>query len=70
MEVDSLTTSEVRIINPLSLYTNTSGRAAKTHTPCCDMLRAFGQSIQHMTQHHATILQDVALKCCERLART
>ena len=37
--------------------------------PCCDMLRAFGQSIQHMSQHHTTILQDVALKCCERLAR-
>ena len=33
------------------------------------MLRAFGQSIQHMPQHHATMLQDVALKCCERLAR-
>ena len=37
--------------------------------PCSDMLRAFGQSIQHMSQHHATMLQDVALKCCERLAR-
>ena len=33
------------------------------------MLRAFGQSIQHMSQHHETMLQDVALKCCERLAR-
>ena len=32
------------------------------------MLRAFGHSIQHMSQHHATMLQDVALKCCERLA--
>ena len=38
-------------------------------SPCCDMLRAFGQSIQHMSQHHATMLQHVALKCCERLAR-
>ena len=33
------------------------------------MLRAFDQSIQHMSQHHTTMLQDVALKCCERLAR-
>ena len=24
---------------------------------------------QHMLQHHATMLQDVGLKCCERLAR-
>ena len=34
------------------------------------MLGAFGQSIQHMSQHHATMLQDVALKCCKRLARS
>ena len=33
------------------------------------MLRGFGQSIQHMSQHQATMLQDVALKCCERSAR-
>ena len=33
------------------------------------MLRAFGQPVQHMWQHHATIMQDVALKCCESLAR-
>ena len=44
--------------------------------PCCDMLRAFGQSIhdmlrafgqsiQHMPEDHATMLQDVALKRCE-----
>ena len=33
------------------------------------MLREFGQPIQHMSQHHATMLHDVALKCCERLAR-
>ena len=33
------------------------------------MLRAFGQPVQRMSQHHATMLQDVALKCCERLAR-
>ena len=33
------------------------------------LLRAFGQSFQHISQHHATMLQDVALKCCERLAR-
>ena len=32
------------------------------------MLRAFCHFIQHMSQHHATMLQDVALKCCERLA--
>ena len=34
-------------------------------------LLAFGQPapIQHMSQHHATMSQDVALKCCERLAR-
>ena len=37
--------------------------------PMLDMLRAFGQSIQHMSQHHATMLQDVVLKCCEHLAR-
>ena len=29
------------------------------------MLRAFG----HPVQHAATMLQDVALKCCEHLAR-
>ena len=34
-----------------------------------EMLRAFGHPVQHMSQHHATMLQDVALKCCERLAR-
>ena len=33
------------------------------------MLRAFGRPVQHMSQHHATLLQDVALKCCERMAR-
>ena len=33
------------------------------------MLRAFGQPVQHLPQHHATMLPDVALKCCERLAR-
>ena len=33
------------------------------------MLIAFGQPVQHTSQHHATMLQDVALKCCERLAR-
>ena len=33
------------------------------------MLRAFGQPVQHMRQHQATMLQDVALKCCERLVR-
>ena len=33
------------------------------------MLRAFGHPVQHMSQHHATMLQDVALTCCERLAR-
>ena len=33
------------------------------------MFRSFGQPIQHMSQHHATMLQDVALKCWERLAR-
>ena len=32
-------------------------------------LRAFGQPVQHVPQHHAKMLQDVALKCCERLAR-
>ena len=32
------------------------------------MLRAFGQPVEHTSQH-ATMLQDVALKCCERLAR-
>ena len=34
-----------------------------------EMLRAFGHPVQHKSQHHATMLQDVALKCCERLAR-
>ena len=34
-----------------------------------EMLRAFGQPVQHISQHHATMLQDVALKCCERLAK-
>ena len=29
----------------------------------------FGQSTQNMSQHHATMLQDVVLKCCDRLAR-
>ena len=33
------------------------------------MLGAFGQPVQHMSQHQATMFQDVALKCCERLAR-
>ena len=33
------------------------------------MLRAFGQPVQHMSQHYAAMLQDVALKCCKRLAR-
>ena len=33
------------------------------------MLRAFGQPVEHMSLHHATMLQDVALKCCERLAQ-
>ena len=33
------------------------------------MLRAFGQPVKRMSQHHATMLYDVALKCCERLAR-
>ena len=33
------------------------------------MLRASGQPVHHMSQHHATMLYDVALKCCERLAR-
>ena len=33
------------------------------------MLRSFGYPVKHMSQHHATMLQDVALKCCERLAR-
>ena len=33
------------------------------------MLRVFGQLVQHMSQHHAAMLQDVALKCCEHLAR-
>ena len=32
------------------------------------MLFAFGQPVQPMSEHHATMLQDVALKCCERLA--
>ena len=32
------------------------------------MLRAFGHPVQHMSYHRATMLQDVALKCCERLA--
>ena len=30
------------------------------------MLRAFGQPIHHMWQHHATMLQDVGLKCSLR----
>ena len=34
-----------------------------------EMLRAFGRLVQHLSQHHATMLADVALKCCERLAR-
>ena len=33
------------------------------------MLHAFGHPVEHMPQHHAKILPDVALKCCERLAR-
>ena len=33
------------------------------------MLRAFGHPVQHMSQHHATMLQDVVLTCSERLAR-
>ena len=32
------------------------------------MLRDFGQPVKHMSQHQAT-MQDVALKCCEHLAR-
>ena len=28
------------------------------------MLPAFGQPVQHMSQHHATTLQNVVLKCC------
>ena len=34
-----------------------------------EMLRAFGHPVQRMSQHHATMLQDVAFICCERLAR-
>ena len=33
------------------------------------MLRAVGQPVQHVPQHHTIMLQDVALKCCQRLAR-
>ena len=33
------------------------------------MLRAFGKPVQQMSQHHETVLYDVALKCCERLSR-
>ena len=33
------------------------------------MLRAFGHPVQHMSKNHPTMLQDVVLKCCERLAR-
>ena len=33
------------------------------------MLLAFGQPVQRMSQNHATMFQDVALKCRERLAR-
>ena len=33
---------------------------------CC--VRLATRPVQHMSQHHATMLQDVALKCCERLA--
>ena len=32
------------------------------------MLHLIGQPFQHMSQHHASMLRDVALKCCERLA--
>ena len=32
------------------------------------MLRAFGQPVQHLSQHLAKMLQDVAFRCCERLA--
>ena len=33
------------------------------------ILRAFNQPVEHMSQHHTTMLQDVALKCCEPLVR-
>ena len=32
------------------------------------MLRAFGQLLHNISQHDRTMLQDVALKCCVRLA--
>ena len=32
------------------------------------MLRTFGQLLHNMSQHDPTMLQDVALKCCVRLA--
>ena len=32
-------------------------------------LRAFGRPVQHMSQHHVTMLQDVALRYCKRLAK-
>ena len=33
----------------------------------CRAIIFAGQPVQHMSQHHVTMLQDVALKCCERL---
>ena len=33
------------------------------------MLRRSGHPVEHMSQHHATILEDAALKFCECLAR-
>ena len=32
------------------------------------LVRAFGHPVQRISQHHATMLQDVGLKCCERFA--
>ena len=48
--------------------------ASGTLTSTCSskmlkLLRAFGQPVQHMSQHLAKILQDVAFRRCQRLAR-
>ena len=46
-----------------------SPRAQRHRRVALKILSAFGQSVQHLSQHHASMLQDVALKSCERLAR-
>ena len=35
---------------------------------CCKLLRAFVQLLHNISQHDPTMLQDVALECCVRLA--